>query len=181
MNRLEPKAMTIPSPIQRRLFLGVGLAAVATPAFAAENAISHAAESIHQEPVFVASPRRIYDALTDARQFAKIVELSGAMQGMPPGTKAAEISGEAGGSFTIFGGHIVGRQIELVPNRRIVQAWRVVDWKPGDYSIAKFELIGQGAETRLVFDHTGFPHGTAEHLASGWEEHYWGPLRKFLA
>jgi activator of HSP90 ATPase len=170
----------IPAPICRRLFLGIGTAALSTPAFAAENAISHSAEAIHQEPVFRASRKRIYDALTDPRQFAKIVELSGAMQGTPPGTKAAEISGEVGGRFTIFGGHIVGRQVELVPSQRIVQAWRVVDWKPGDYSIAKFELTEQGAETKIVFDHTGFPRGTAEHLASGWEEHYWEPLRKFL-
>jgi len=184
MNRPEsdemPTMMNPPS-IRRRVFLGMGVAAIATPVSAAENAISHAAESIHQEPVFRASRKRIYDALLDARQFAKIVELSGAMQGTPPGTKAAEISPEVGGAFTIFGGHIVGRQIELVPNQRIVQAWRVVDWKPGDYSIAKFELTEQGAETKIVFDHVGFPRGTAEHLASGWEEHYWGPLRKFLA
>ena len=74
----------------------------------------------------------------------------------------------------------MGRQLELVPNQRIVQAWRVVDWKPGDYSIAKFELIDQGAETKLVFDHTGFPQGEAEVLAPGWKAHYWEPLRKFL-
>jgi len=75
----------------------------------------------------------------------------------------------------------VGRQLELVPNQRIVQAWRVVDWKPGDYSIARFELTEQGSQTKVNFEHKGFPAGTAEHLASGWEEHYWEPLRKFLA
>jgi activator of HSP90 ATPase len=173
---------TIPSQLPRRALLWVGLGAFAAPAFSAvENAISRTAESIHQERVFRASRKRVYDALTDLRQFAKIVELSGAMEGTPPGTKAAEISAVAGGAFTIFGGHIVGRQVELVPDQRIVQAWRVVDWKPGDYSIAKFELTEQGEETRLLFDHTGFPRGAAEHLASGWEEHYWEPLRKFLA
>jgi activator of HSP90 ATPase len=167
---------------RRRLLLSASLAAIPLPAFAAvEDVISRTGESIHQERVFRASRKRIYDALTDARQFAKIVELSGAMQSMPAGSKAAEISREVGGAFSIFGGHIVGRQLELVPSQRIVQAWRVVDWKPGDYSIARFELIEQGPETKLFFDHKGFPQGTAEHLASGWEEHYWAPLRKFLA
>jgi activator of HSP90 ATPase len=151
-------------------------------AFAAdEDRISRTVEAIHQERVFRASPDRVYNALTDVRQFAKIVELSGAMQSMPPGTKAAEITREVGGAFTIFGGHIVGRQVQLVPNQRIVQAWRVVDWKPGDYSIVRFEFAGHGTETKLILDHTGFPQGTAEHLASGWEEHYWEPLRRFLA
>jgi hypothetical protein len=45
----------------------------------AEDGISHGAESIHQEPVFQASRKRVYEALTDVRQFNKIVQLSGAM------------------------------------------------------------------------------------------------------
>jgi activator of HSP90 ATPase len=182
MNNREPEELLARSLIRRQVILGAGLAAIGLPAWAAvENVISHDSESIHQERVFRASRKRVYEALIDSRQFAKLVELSGAMQAMAPGTKAAEISGEVGGAFTIFGGHIVGRQVELTPNQRIVQAWRVVDWSPGAYSIARFELTGVGAETRLAFDHTGFPRGTAEHLASGWEEHYWTPLRKFLA
>jgi activator of HSP90 ATPase len=97
------------------------------------------------------------------------------------GTTPTAISREVGGTFSIFGGHITGRQIELVPNQRIVQAWRVVDWDPGVYSIAKFELLEQGTGTKLVFDHTGFPKGDAEHLAQGWKSHYWDSIDKFLA
>ncbi len=182
MNRRKSGEITIKSPTRRRLLVNAGLAAIPLSVLAADSdVISHAAESIHQERLFPASRNRIYDALTDVRQFAKVVQLSGAMQSMPAGTTAAEISREVGGSFSIFGGHIVGLQLELVPNQRIVQAWRVVDWKPGDYSIAKFDLTDQGEQTRVVFDHRAFPQGAAAHLASGWEEHYWEPLRKFLA
>jgi len=182
MNRRKSGAVTIQSPTRRRLLVSAGLAAIPVGVFAADgDVISRSGESIHQERLFPASRNRIYDALTDVRQFAKIVQLSGAMQSMPPGTKAAEISREVGGAFSIFGGHIVGLQLELVPNQRIVQAWRVVDWKPGDYSIARFALSEQGGQTKVIFDHIGFPQGAAEHLASGWEEHYWQPLRKFLA
>jgi activator of HSP90 ATPase len=77
--------------------------------------------------------------------------------------------------------NIVGRQIELVPNELIVQAWRVMNWARGTYSIARFELTDQGESTKLVFDHTAFPKGQAKHLASGWQEHYWDPLIKYLA
>jgi activator of HSP90 ATPase len=82
--------------------------------------------------------------------------------------------------FSLFGGYITGRQIELVPNLRIVQAWRAGGWDPGHYSIAKFELVEQGSGTKIVFDHTGFPIGQAEHLAEGWKGNYWEPLEKFL-
>jgi hypothetical protein len=45
---------------------------------------------------------------------------------------------------------------------------------------SRFDLGDQGASTRLVFDHTGFPKGLAGHLASGWQEHYGDPLSKLL-
>jgi activator of HSP90 ATPase len=147
----------------------------------AEDEISHTAESIHQEPVFKASRKRVYEALTDAKQFDKVIELSGVMQAMHLGNKPAEISREVGGAFALFGGYITGRHVELVPNERIVQAWRTGSWPPGVYSIAKFELVEQGAGTKIVFDHTGFPKGDAESLASGWKAHYWEPLAKLLA
>ncbi len=146
-----------------------------------EEEISRTAESIHQEPVFKASRKRVYEALTDAKQFDKVIQLSGVMQSMHLGDKPTEISREVGSAFSLFGGYITGRQIELVPSERIVQAWRVGNWDPGVYSIAKFELAEQGSGTKIVFDHTGFPKGDAEHLASGWRAHYWEPLAKLLA
>ncbi len=144
--------------------------------------ISNTCEVIHQEVVFKASRKRVYEALTDAKQFNKVVMLSGALQsGMVPAGKPVELSAEAGGAFTAFGGHITGRQIELIPNERIVQAWRASSWGPGQYSIAKFELVEQGSGTKLVFDHAGFPQGQGAHLAEGWRTNYWEPLEKYFA
>src|SRR5580658_7024282 len=147
----------------------------------AEDEISRTAESIHQEPVFKANRKRVYEALTDAKQFDKVIQLSGVMQAMHLSDKPAEISREVGGAFALFGGYITGRHVELVPNERIVQAWRAGSWPPGAYSIARFELVEQGVATKIVFDHTGFPKGEAEVLASGWKAHYWEPLGKLLA
>jgi len=160
-----------------------GLALGSTEAWAEnEEEVARTAEAIHQEPIFKASRKCIYEALTDAKQFNNVVQLSAAMKsGMPPGAASTQISHEAGGAFALFGGHIVGRHVELVPNERIVQAWRVATWDAGVYSIAKFELVEQGSGTRLVFDHAGFPKGDGEHLAEGWKANYWEPLEKFLA
>jgi uncharacterized protein YndB with AHSA1/START domain len=174
-------------PTRRQLISGVGialggLALGSTKAWAGtEDGISHTSDAIHQEPVFTASRKRVYDALTDAKQFDKVIQLSGVMQAMHLPDKPAEISREAGGAFKLFGGYITGRQVELVPNERIVQAWRAGGWNPGIYSIAKFELVEQGSGTKIIFDHTGFPQGKAEVLASGWKAHYWEPLEKLLA
>jgi activator of HSP90 ATPase len=147
----------------------------------AEDGISHTADSIHQEPLFSASPMRVYAALTDAGQFTRVIQLSGALQQMHLPDQPAVISKEAGGPFALFGGYITGRHIEMVPNVRLVQAWRSRAWPVGIYSIARFELVAQGAGCRISFDHTGFPHSDAQGLASGWKAHYWEPLAKFLA
>ena len=148
---------------------------------ASDDEILRNAEAIHQEVIFKAAPKRVFDALTDASQFQKVESLSAAMKSTDINSHSAVIAREAGGAFSLFGDYIVGRQIELVANQRIVQAWRVASWAPGIYSIAHFELAEQGPTTRLVFDHTGFPAGKAEHLAAGWHANYWEPLEKFLA
>ena len=95
--------------------------------------------------------------------------------------KPAEISAEVGGAFALYGGYITGRNVELVPNVRVVQAWRAGRWPPGVYSIVRFELVVQGSGCKIVFDQAGFPKGDAEGLASGWKAHYWEPLAKVLA
>jgi len=107
---------------------------------------------IRQQVEFKASPQRVYDALTDAKQFSVCT-------GLP-----AEIQGGAGGTFTCFGGQIAGRILELVPNQRIVQAWRVSMWPVGVFSIVRFQLEGRSDGTRLILEHSGFPEENRAHL-----------------
>ncbi|MGA2098238.1 MAG: SRPBCC domain-containing protein [Candidatus Acidiferrum sp.] len=153
----------------------------AAGAQAGADGISHNNDAIHQEVVFHASRKRVYEALTDGKQFEKVVLLSDAMKSKMVQNSATTMGPEAGSAFSTYGGYVSGRQIELVPGERIVQAWRAGSWPEGAYSIAKFVLTEQGDATKLVFDHTGFPPGTAEHLALGWKANYWEPLAKFLA
>lgn len=176
------------TPSRRQMVFGVaaafgGLALRPSTAFALDgDELSHTAESIHQEPTFKVSPAHVYEALTNAAHFDKVAKLSAAMQsGMAPATKPTQISAVPGGAFSLFGGYVTGRNIELIRNKRIVQAWRPASWNPGVYSIAKFELLAQDSGTKIIFDHTGFPPGTGQHLAEGWHDNYWKPLSRFLA
>jgi activator of HSP90 ATPase len=122
--------------------------------------------TIHQETTFSAPPSRIYRTLVDLKEF-------GEATGAPASGDSTE-----GAAFTAFGGHITGRHIELVPDKRVVQAWRAKTWADGVYSIVRFELVAEGKGTKLVFDHTGFPEGEKEHLAGGWPAQYWEKIAK---
>ena len=63
----------------------------------------------------------------------------------------------------------------------ISQAWRTKMWPAGVYSIVHFELVKDGANTKLVLDHTGYPAEQHDHLSAGWTANYFEPLAKFLA
>lgn len=168
------------------LFSGLGVvkATMLSPETASASPlaeISRSAEAIHQEVNFNAWPMKVYNVLTEAKLFDGVVKYSAAMKSGAISDAKAEISGEAGGTFSLFGGYVTGRQLELVPGQRLVQAWRSGSWAPGAYSIAKFELSQQGAGTKLVFEHVGFPQGQAEHLVAGWKGNYWEPMAKVLS
>jgi activator of HSP90 ATPase len=130
---------------------------------------NQARTSIHYSLDFKSSPEQFYQAILDSKHFA---EFSGA---------PATIDASAGGAFSMFGGLIQGRNIELVVNQRIVQAWRPASWDPGVYSSVRFEIKPGSTGTSLTFDHTGFPSGLYDHLDWGWKNHYWGPLKKYFA
>jgi activator of HSP90 ATPase len=184
MSDRETTTKLIGTPTRRQLITGIGVGFATLTAGsevwgktqqqpAMKEGLGSAANqkrtALHQEAKFQASPQRIYEVLLDSKQFA-------ACTGMP-----AEIDPKQGGAFSMFGGQIVGRNVELVPNQRIVQAWRPAHWDAGVYSIVRFELKPQGSETLLVLDHTGFPEGDFDHLNEGWQNHYIEPLKKFLA
>lgn len=123
--------------------------------------------SLHQEIEIATNTQRIFDALLDSAQFAAIT-------GMP-----AEIDPKPGGAFKTFGGLIEGRNVELTPGKRIVQAWRPAAWDSGVYSVVRFELRAHDAGALVVLDHTGFPEGLYDHLYSGWYLRYWDPMKKW--
>lgn len=127
------------------------------------------AHTIHQEIELPASAASVYDVLLSSKRFA---EFTGA---------AAEIDASEGGAFACFDGHITGRNIELVPGERIVQAWRVLAWDPGVFSIVRFSIGEADGKTSLILDHTGYPESFHDHINPGWGTKYWEPLKAYLA
>lgn len=125
-------------------------------------------KSVHQEVRLPAAPNEVYRAYLTSREHSKFT-------GAP-----ARISSRVGGRFTCWDGDIRGVNVDLVPGRRIVQAWRLSHWKDGVYSIVSFELRKKGKGTLLVLDHVGIPDSETEDLAEGWTTFYWTPMRGYF-
>ena len=127
------------------------------------------AHQIRHTVRFAVPPRAIYGALMDSRQHR-------AFTGAP-----AKIEPRVGGRFTAWGPHLSGITVELVKDKRIVQAWRAENWPAGHYSIATFELKRAGSGTLLIFTQAGVPAKNLKGINAGWKTHYWQPLKKFFA
>jgi activator of HSP90 ATPase len=122
--------------------------------------------SVHREATIPAPPGRVYDLLADAEALSALSGKSGA---------AAR---SAGGEFTAFDGYVTGRQVELVPGERIVQAWRFPVWEPGVYSIVRFTLVPANSGTMLAIDQDGEPADWHDHVCANWPTFYLNPLVK---
>jgi uncharacterized protein YndB with AHSA1/START domain len=130
--------------------------------------------SIHQEAVIEAAPQRVYEALTNGDTFAAVTG------------KRARLSDREGDAFSLFDGRVQGRQIELVPGERVVQAWRFgtehpSSWEPGIYSVVRFTLAPEGSGTRFVIDHDGIPPEWHDHISTNYPSFYQEPLKRYFS
>lgn len=122
------------------------------------------ADMILQQEIIKASAAKIYAALSHADIFSDMTRAP------------ADLSDVAGAEFSLFGGYIIGRNIELVENIRIVQAWRSKAWDDGVYSVVNFSFEETDGQTLVKLVHSGFPADQKPHLEQGWYRNYWDNL-----
>ena len=94
----------------------------------------------------------------------------------------AKISAKDGSTFSAYDGYITGKNLKLVKDKLIVQAWRGQDWSPDDYDstfILALEQEGKNAVLHAI--HTNVPDNQVKGVDKGWYEFYWEPWKKYLA
>ena len=125
---------------------------------------------IEQEIVIKTTPHEIYEAFMDSKIHSKFTE------------GKAKISREIGGSFSVFEGDINGKNVELIPDKKIVQTWRNEDenWPKGYYSTIVLILEPVDSGTLIKFTHVDIPEGAYESVKEGWDSYYWEPLKELL-
>jgi uncharacterized protein YndB with AHSA1/START domain len=127
--------------------------------------------SIRQSVILPGTPAEVYQALMTSKGHS-------GFSGAP-----ARISPKVGTTFTVWGGYIHGKNVELVPGKRIVQTWRPSEetWPEDYYSTVTYVLTPVKGGTRVAFTHAGVLADHAGHLSAGWKESYWVPLKKYLS
>jgi activator of HSP90 ATPase len=119
--------------------------------------------------IIPATPQEVYHAWLSSDGHT-------AMTGSP-----AAISDQVGVDFQAWDGYIHGKNIELITNQRIVQAWRTVEFSDDEPdSRIEVTLEPVGRQTKLTLRHTGLPpHGGQ--YEQGWVDSYFEPMKEFFS
>lgn len=125
-------------------------------------------KSIHQSVTFSASPHEVYELLMDSKKHAAFTG------------EAASISRKVGGKIKAYGDYILGKNLELVADKKIVQLWRASDWPKGEYSTVTFIFIQIKTGAEISFTQTGVPAEKVAEIKTGWIDFYWKPMKEYL-
>ncbi len=94
----------------------------------------------------------------------------------------AKITAKEGSKYSYHGGYITGRNLQLLKNKLIVQAWRGSDWDKGDMdSTLIIHLEPKGKDVVLHVVHANIPDKHTDSIGKGWHQYYWDPWKKYLA
>jgi uncharacterized protein YndB with AHSA1/START domain len=116
-----------------------------------------------------ASPQAIYDAWLDGRRHRRMT-----------GTETAKGSSKVGGVFTVHDGYITGKNLALVPGKKIVQAWRTTEFHgddPDSRLTVAFKAVGGG--TKVTLSHSGITRG-GRGYKQGWKDYYFAPMKEYF-
>ncbi len=119
--------------------------------------------------IFPVTPQGLYDSWMSSKGHS-------GMTGSP-----AIVSAVVGGEFDAWDGYIHGKNLELIPSKRIVQSWRTSEFsKDEPDSRIEITLEPVGDKTKLTLKHTGLPpHGGQ--YEQGWVDSYFDPMQEYFS
>lgn len=116
-----------------------------------------------------ASPKEVYEAWLDS-------DAHSAMTGGSP----TIMSNEEGKPFAAYNAYLWGKNLELVPNKKIVQTWRTTGFKSTDEDSQIEVLLEEDQEgTLLTLKHSNVPEQEI-HVEQGWVSHYFEPMTSYF-
>ena len=126
-------------------------------------------KTIKQRVKFKAAPAAIYELLADSKKHTAVTG------------KKAVISTKVGGPFSTCGNDVTGVNVDLVPGRRIVQAWRHRRFPEGIFSMAAVTLTPTpDGGTELILTHRGVPKALIPETEQNWRDQYWSRIKAWL-
>lgn len=94
---------------------------------------------------------------------------------------SATASDKEGDEYMAWDDYITGKNLELIPFKKIVQSWRSTQFEEHEED-SKIEIFLRETDgtTELTLTHTNIPE-TGEHYIKGWENHYFLPMKEYFS
>lgn len=93
----------------------------------------------------------------------------------------AVCSDKEGMKFSAWDGYIQGKNIKLIPFKKIIQSWRTDEFNEEEFdSQIELSLVEKDGITELTLLHINLPKN-GEHYKKGWEEHYFSPMKIYFS
>jgi len=93
----------------------------------------------------------------------------------------AIMSDAVGAEVAAWDGYIAGRNLELVPGKRIVQSWRTSEFTDQhEDSIITVTLEEVAGGTLLTLTHSKVPEAHKSYEQGGWQKHYFEPMKEYF-
>ena len=116
--------------------------------------------------IIEASPEEVYNAMTSK---LTLEIWTG---------EAAEMSTEPGAEFSLWEGSIIGKNIDFIEGKKIVQQWYFGEQEQD--SIVTIILHPDREGTSVELRHTNIPDDYYQNIIDGWEHAYFGGLQDFF-
>jgi activator of HSP90 ATPase len=94
------------------------------------------------------------------------------------GAGPAKMNMEEGGEFSLWGGDIHGKNIEVKAPNYLRQEWYGGAWKAP--STVEFWLSNEDGQTKLRLTQNGVPAEEADDIDNGWDEYYLSAIKEYL-
>lgn len=122
---------------------------------------------IKKEYHIFAPQTKVWDTLTNP----KTIEAWGA--------GPAKMTDKKDFKFSLWGGSIHGTNLEVVPNKKLIQEWYSDD-DPETATKVTFTLTHKEGCTTLKLTHSGVSPRNYESIDKGWDDYYLGEIKKLL-
>lgn len=128
-------------------------------------------EKIRISAVIPAPPKKIYEAWLDSKEHTAMT-----------GAKA-KASGKINGKFTAWDGYISGTNLDLKPNKKIVQLWRTAEFAEDALdSVLEVNFAPKaGGKCTVTFVHINIPNGDGPKYKQGWKDFYFTPMKQYFS
>ena len=114
----------------------------------------------------IAKSDKVWDALVNPKTIEKW------------GGGPAVMEDKIGFEFSLWGGDVYGKNIEVERYKKLVQEWYGGEWNRP--SIVTISLNADGHCTEVLLEQKDIPLEEIKEINEGWRDYYFEPLKKLL-